>query len=85
MTGIGGRLRSARTRNGLTQVDLAKATRVGLATIRRIEQANFEPRLATARKLAEAVDIRVEWLIFGLEMPADEKDERHGNERRKPQ
>ena len=67
MTGIGERLKAARKQRRLRQVDLAKATRVGLATIRRIEQANFEPRLATARKLADALDIPVEWLIFGIE------------------
>jgi transcriptional regulator with XRE-family HTH domain len=65
--GIGPRLKQARTRTGDTQIDLAGRTGVGLRTIRQIEQTDFEPRLATARKLATALDIRVEWLVFGIE------------------
>ncbi len=65
--GIGRRLKEARTSSGTTQADLARRTGVGLRTIRQIEQTDFEPRLATARKLAAALDIRVEWLVFGLD------------------
>ena len=64
--GIGRRLKDGRRRRGWTQVALAEATGVGLATIRRIEQTDFEPRLATARKLATALGVRVEWLVFGI-------------------
>ena len=49
----------------MRQEDLWRQTGVGLRTIRQIEQTDFEPRLATARKLATALDIRVEWLVFG--------------------
>ena len=75
MAGIGGRLKGARKRSGQTQIELAKATGVGLATIRRIEQVDFEPKLATARKLAAALGVRVEWLVFGLG-PATGEEER---------
>jgi DNA-binding XRE family transcriptional regulator len=51
----------------MRQVDLARQTGVGLRTIRQIEQTDFEPRLATARKLAAALGVRVEWLVFGIE------------------
>jgi DNA-binding XRE family transcriptional regulator len=64
---IGARLKQARSQNELTQVQLARKTRASLRTIRRIEQTDFEPRLATARKLATALDVRVEWLVFGIE------------------
>ena len=64
---IGQRLKMAREGAAMRQVDLARQTGVGLATIRRIEQTDFEPRLATARKLATALDVRVEWLVFGIE------------------
>ena len=64
---IGKRLKDAREQLKLTQVDLARRTGVGLATIRRIEQTDFEPRLATARRLAAALQVRVEWLVFGTE------------------
>jgi transcriptional regulator with XRE-family HTH domain len=65
--GIGRRLKQARTRKGVTQIDLAGETGVGLRTIRQIEQTDFEPRLATARKLATPLGVRVEWLVFGIE------------------
>ena len=65
--GIGHRLKEARARVVMRQVDLARQTGVGLRTIRQIEQTDFEPRLATARKLAKALGVRVEWLVFGIE------------------
>jgi DNA-binding XRE family transcriptional regulator len=65
--GIGRRLKVARARTAMRQVDLARRSGVGLRTIRQIEQTNFEPRLTTARKLALALRLRVEWLVFGIE------------------
>ena len=65
--GIGQRLKMARARTSMLQVDLARTTGVGLRTIRQIEQSDFEPRLATIRKLATALNVRVEWLVFGTE------------------
>ncbi len=65
-TGISQRLKRARVHEDLTQVALARRTGVGLATIRRIEQTDGEPRLATARTLAAALDVSVAWLVFGL-------------------
>jgi DNA-binding XRE family transcriptional regulator len=64
---IGQRLKAARARKAITQIDLAHHTSVGLRTIREIEQTDFEPRLNTARKLATALDVGVEWLVFGIE------------------
>jgi DNA-binding XRE family transcriptional regulator len=69
--GIGQRLKEARARTAMRQVDLSRQTGVGLRTIRQIEQTDFEPRLDTARKLAAALDIRVEWLVFGIEPVTD--------------
>ena len=65
--GIGDRLKQARASSAMRQVDLARQTGVSLRTIRQIEQTDFEPRLATARKLAAALGVRVEWLVFGIE------------------
>jgi DNA-binding XRE family transcriptional regulator len=65
--GIGQRLKQARSRAAVRQVDLARQTGVGMRTIRQIEQTDFEPRLTTARKLATALDVRIEWLVFGTE------------------
>jgi transcriptional regulator with XRE-family HTH domain len=71
---IGQRLKAARARRTITQIDLARQTGVGLRTIRQIEQTDFEPRLATARKLASALGVRVEWLVFGIEPMTDEAE-----------
>jgi DNA-binding XRE family transcriptional regulator len=68
---MGWRLKEARARTGVTQIDLARQTGVGLRTIRQIEQTDFEPRLATARKLAAALGVRVEWLVFGIKPMTD--------------
>jgi transcriptional regulator with XRE-family HTH domain len=64
---MGQRLKAARGQRAITQIDLARQTGVGLRTIRQIEQTDFEPRIATARKLATALGVRVEWLVFGIE------------------
>jgi DNA-binding XRE family transcriptional regulator len=72
--GIGQRLKDARVRAAMRQVDLARETGVGLRTIRQVEQTDFEPRLTTARKLATALGVRVEWLVFGMEPVTEEAE-----------
>ena len=62
-TTIGARLRRARRAAGTTQAELAEASGVGLATIRRIEQTGADPRIGTARRLAAALGVRVGWLV----------------------
>ena len=64
---MGERLKVARKRVGWTQADLAREAGVGLATVRRIEQRAFEPRLETARRLAATLRVRDGWLAFGEE------------------
>ncbi len=65
MESMGDRLKWCRRRFGWTQRDLAAAAGVGLATIRRIEQQTFAPRLETVRRLAETLHVRDGWLAFG--------------------
>jgi transcriptional regulator with XRE-family HTH domain len=84
METMGDRLRWCRRRYDWTQRDLARLTSVGLATIRRIEQHEFEPRLETVRRLAERLNVREGWLAFGDEpmvglahMTADEQHRAH--------
>ena len=74
MGGMGERLMRARRRAKLRQADLAADAGVGIATIRRLEQGAGEPRLATARKLAAALGVRAEWLVFGEEPMVDERE-----------
>ncbi len=65
MKTFGERLRYARHRWGLDQGTLATRAEVGVATIRRCEGDAFGPRLSTAQKLADALQVRVEWLLTG--------------------
>jgi transcriptional regulator with XRE-family HTH domain len=65
MTHMGDRLKWCRKQYEWTQRDLAAVSGVGLATIRRIEQDEFKPRLDTARRLAETLHVREGWLAFG--------------------
>ena len=82
--GIGHRLKQARARTGITQIDLAGRTGVGLRTIRQIEQTDFEPRLATARKLSNALAVRVEWLVYGIEPMTDRAEPEEKQSRPRP-
>ena len=62
------RLKWCRQQFGWTQQDLAAVSGLGLATIRRVEQQQFAPRLATVERLAETLYVREGWLAFG-ELP----------------
>ncbi len=66
MSTMGERLRATRKRAGVTQIDLAAKTGVGLATIRRVEQEAMEPRMGTTRKLAAALGVTDSWLAYGV-------------------
>lgn len=66
---IGTRLLDSRKKWDLTQQELADKAGVGVATIRRAEGGTFEPRAATVRRLADALRVRVEWLMFGQGTP----------------
>lgn len=67
MNELGARLKEARLRRVLTQSDLAAASGVPVVTISRIENGHVaeSPRQSTVRKLAGALDIEPEWLLFG--------------------
>ena len=63
--GFGSRLRFARKKWNLTQLQLAQIAGVGVATVRRAENGYFEPRMETAREIADALHVRLEWLLTG--------------------
>jgi transcriptional regulator with XRE-family HTH domain len=67
MQTMGERLKWCRKRFGWTQAELARESGVGIATIRRIEQYAYEPRMETARRLAAILHVREGWLAFGDE------------------
>lgn len=61
------RLRLARRLWGWNQEELAKASGVGVATIRRIETEKVAFRLETVKRLADALYVRDEWIVYGNE------------------
>lgn len=69
MDSIGARLRAARQRRFMTQEELSKESGVQVVTISRIENDRQEstPRLSTIRKLASALEVEAEWIMFGDE------------------
>ena len=64
------RLRYWRGRRGLTQIELAQLSAVGIATIRRIE-AGQDTYLGTIEKLAKALRVKPWHLIDWSEPRAD--------------
>ena len=63
---IGKRLREARLARGLSQRTLA-APGVSYAYISRVEAGNRNPSVKALRKLAQKLDVSVEWLETGEE------------------
>ncbi len=54
---IGDKLKEARTRRLMTQVQLADKSGVNQVTIARIERNQVDPRFSTIRRLAKALDV----------------------------
>ncbi len=73
MQTMGDRMKWCRRRYGWTQRDLARVSGAGLATIRRVEQHEFQPRLETVRRLAETLHVRAGWLAFGEDPMVDRR------------
>ncbi len=63
MVHIGDKLKEARTRELLTQQELAKKSGLGVNTIIRIERNQVEPHGSTIRKLAEALGVEPHELV----------------------
>jgi DNA-binding XRE family transcriptional regulator len=55
-----------RKARGLSQMKLAATIGVTLATIANIEQARNEPSLSTAQKIADALDLDLDQIIWPL-------------------
>lgn len=59
----GSRIRQAREKNGLTQLELAVKAGVTPATICRLERAHQTPHLSTVIKIADALGVEVKWVV----------------------
>ena len=64
-THIGDRVRAARKRKALRQIDLAEAADLSVDTISKIENGLHDPYATTIRKLAGALGVPVEKLTVG--------------------
>ena len=66
-THIGQRVRAARKRRALRQIDLAESAELSVDTISKIENGLHDPHATTVRKLAAALRVKVEVLTVGEE------------------
>ena len=71
---FGERLAFLRRQAGLTQVSLAERAEVHVTQLRRYEGGTTEPTLGALRRLAVALSVSTDALVFGEEprLPADE-------------
>ena len=74
---IGEQFRAWRAARGLSQAALAERAGVGAVLVARLELGQTDPRLATLRKLAEALKVTVGELVDG----SPTKRTRGGDER----
>lgn len=65
VTTLGGRIRAARERRGLTQRELAEAVGVGARAVRLWEAGRKQPYLARLRTLARVLVVDLGWLLEG--------------------
>lgn len=63
---LGGRVRAARQRTGLTQMDFALLVGMNVAHLGRIERGEGNPNLETLVRLAGALDLDVGDLVMGI-------------------
>lgn len=62
---IAKRLKHARERQGWTSVDLAHKSGVTASAIRKVEEAQGDPKSYTLKLLAEALGVSAGWLAYG--------------------
>lgn len=57
------RLRQARLKIDMSQLELMKKTRIYFSTISRIERGWLKPSEEQKKKLAEALNVQINWLF----------------------
>lgn len=63
VSAIGLKIRELREAASLTQEDLAHEARISTSTLSRIERGNYQPRMNTLGKLAQALKVPVADLL----------------------
>lgn len=64
---IGERIATLRTKNGMTQAQLAKAAKMHRPDLSFIETGNRDPRLKTLRQIARGLGVSLSKLVEGLD------------------
>jgi len=73
-SGLGGRLRKRRKDLGWTQTELAERVGTSQAVVQKIENGkSLRPRIL--EQLAEALDVKPAWLMFGVEEAGELSDD----------
>jgi len=65
MKTFGNRVKEARNKKGLMQCELAELSGISQVTISGIENSYRETYLHTAIKIADALDVSLDWLATG--------------------
>lgn len=75
MANVGKNIRNIRTKNKMTQDELAEKLFVSRQTVSNYETGKSNPDIDMLIKIAEALDTDVNILIFGIPTPPDKKKE----------
>jgi transcriptional regulator with XRE-family HTH domain len=62
---FGGRVKQVREARGMLQADLAKRCKKTVLAIKNIENHRTEPKLFTIAELARALNISIDYLVYG--------------------
>jgi transcriptional regulator with XRE-family HTH domain len=65
LPGFSDRLRAARDRLGLTREQVATRLRCNVSTLKRWENGDYEPSIATLARLADLYGVTANYLIHG--------------------
>lgn len=71
MKTLGMRLRSARERKKISQVEVFKKTGINNKTLSRYENDGTEPDSDSLRRLSDLYEVTVDWLVTGKEKEND--------------
>ncbi len=70
-TALGARIRSARKSNGITQEQLGEVCSLSAAHIGHIERGTRIPSLETVFRIAEALNVSIDSLVFDSVQPCE--------------
>ncbi len=70
---FGSRLQQARKNKGLSQEELAKSLGTKGPAIGRYERDTMKPSIETAAKMAELLDVSLDWLVGHTDLELDKK------------